>query len=60
MLTTRRELHIREGRIFMDWLPPIEVSPISDGGKDHIRSTSSLLGHPIIRYPLSLAEISLN
>jgi hypothetical protein len=41
MLTTRRELHIREGRIFMDWLPPIEISPISDGGKDHIRSTSS-------------------
>jgi hypothetical protein len=25
----------------MDWLPPIEVSRISDGGKDHIRSASS-------------------
>jgi hypothetical protein len=25
----------------MDWLPPIEISPILDGGKDHIRSTSS-------------------
>ncbi|KAH0447684.1 hypothetical protein IEQ34_023496 [Dendrobium chrysotoxum] len=29
----KRELHVREGRIFMDWLPPIEVSRISDGGK---------------------------
>ncbi|KAH0447412.1 hypothetical protein IEQ34_023745 [Dendrobium chrysotoxum] len=33
MLTERGELHVREGRIFMDWLPPIEVSRISDGGK---------------------------
>ncbi|KAM7249915.1 hypothetical protein ACFE04_019694 [Oxalis oulophora] len=28
----KRELHVRKGRIFMDWLPPIEVSRISDGG----------------------------
>uniref|UniRef100_A0A6N2NM14 Small ribosomal subunit protein uS7 domain-containing protein n=1 Tax=Salix viminalis TaxID=40686 RepID=A0A6N2NM14_SALVM len=27
----KRELHVRKGRIFMDWLPPIEVSRISDG-----------------------------
>lgn len=33
MLTERGELHVRKGRIFMDWLPPIEVSRISDGGK---------------------------
>lgn len=33
MLTGRGELHVRKGRIFMDWLPPIEVSRISDGGK---------------------------
>lgn len=33
MLTERGELHVRKGRFFMDWLPPIEVSRISDGGK---------------------------
>jgi hypothetical protein len=33
MLTERGEFHVREGRIFMDWLPPIGVSCISDGGK---------------------------
>ena len=33
MLTERGELHVRKGRIFIDWLPPIEVSRISDGGK---------------------------
>ena len=33
MLTERGEFHVREGRIFMDWLPPIGVSRISDGGK---------------------------
>lgn len=33
MLTERGELHVRKGRIFIDWLPPIGVSPISDGGK---------------------------
>jgi hypothetical protein len=33
MLTERGELHVRKGIIFMDWLPPIEVSRISYGGK---------------------------
>ena len=33
MLTEKGELHVRKGIIFMDWLPPIEVSRISDGGK---------------------------
>ena len=33
MLTKRGEVHVGKGRIFMDWLPPIEVSRISDGGK---------------------------
>ena len=33
MLTERGEVHVGKGRIFMDWLPPIEVSRISDGGK---------------------------
>lgn len=33
MLTERGELHVRKERIFIDWLPPIEVSRISDGGK---------------------------
>jgi hypothetical protein len=33
MLTERGELHVRKGGIFIDWLPPIEVSRISDGGK---------------------------
>ena len=33
MLTERGEFHVREGGIFMDWLPPIGVSRISDGGK---------------------------
>ena len=33
MLTERGELHVIKGRIFIDWLPPIEVSRISDGGK---------------------------
>jgi hypothetical protein len=33
MLTERGELHVRKGMIFMNWLPPIEVSCILDGGK---------------------------
>lgn len=33
MLPERGELHVIKGIIFMDWLPPIEVSRISDGGK---------------------------
>ncbi|KAA3471113.1 hypothetical protein EPI10_016767 [Gossypium australe] len=40
MLTERGELHVRKGRIFMDCLPPIEVSRISDGGK--VRSHKEL------------------
>lgn len=40
MLTERGEFHVREGRIFMDWLPPIGVSRISDGGK--VRSHKEL------------------
>jgi len=33
MLTERGELHVIKRIIFMDWLPPIEVSRISDGAK---------------------------
>jgi hypothetical protein len=55
MLTERGELHVRKGRIFMDWLPPIEVSRISDGGK--VRPHKELFLIPSdysVRYGLTL------
>ena len=55
MLTERGELHVRKGRIFMDWLPPIEVSRISDGGKVRPHKELFLIQSDFsVRYGLTL------
>jgi len=55
VLTERGELLVRKERIFMDWLPPIEVSRISDGGKMRPHKELFLLQSDFsVRYGLTL------